>query len=81
MYILDSFCGVVHCSGFNVTGVKPGRIKYVRYLMVEEMMGGKKIILVKIVIWKKLKEETGCLYHRVLYLEQKIYLEPYSVIT
>lgn len=68
-------------SGFNATSVKPGNIKYVHYLMGVEMMGDKQSTLAQIATWKKLKTGSGSHFHKVLFLEQKIYQEPFLVIT
>ncbi|KAF2309185.1 hypothetical protein GH714_001109 [Hevea brasiliensis] len=44
-------------GGFNVINVKPGNIKFVLYLMVEEMMVGKLNIPALIATYQRLKEE------------------------
>lgn len=41
------------CSGFNVINVKHGNIKFVPYLMVEEMMVDKLNTLALTAIFKK----------------------------
>ena len=68
------------CSGYNVTNVKLGSIKFVLYLMGEEMMAGKLNTLALIAIYKRLKGESVSPYHRVLFLGLKICQELSSVI-
>lgn len=51
------FCFINHlfsvCSGFNVINVKHGNIKFVLYLMAEEMMVDKLNILALTAIFKR----------------------------
>lgn len=78
------FCfkpSMIICSGFNVISVKRGNIKFVLYLMVEEMMVDKLNTLAQIAIYKRLKEESVSPYHRVLFLVLKICQEQFLVTT
>lgn len=68
-------------SGFNVINVKHGNIRSVLFSMVEEMMVVKPSILVQIVTFKKLKEESVYHYLKVLFLVPKTYLEQFLAIT
>lgn len=79
--IVFSTTSVLSFSGFNVINVKHGNIRSVLFSMVEEMMVVKLSILVQIVTFKKLREESVYHYLKVLFLAPKTCLEQFLVIT
>ena len=68
-------------SGFNVINVKHGSIRSVLCSMVEEMMAVKPSILVQIVTFMKLKEESAYHYLKVQFLVPKTCLKQFLAIT
>jgi hypothetical protein len=53
LFCAKHFSNDAFCSGFSVTSVNAGNIKFVLYLMAEEMMEDKLNILAPIVMLKR----------------------------